>query len=79
MFLDDAVNWYKEKGIELYGINENPKQEEFSSSPKVYANYYIDDKSFGSPVKMEKDEDDKEKPYVNWENVRNLLIENNII
>ena len=25
-YLDEAVAWFKEKGIPLYGINENPTQ-----------------------------------------------------
>ena len=29
--------------IELYGINHNPDQDEWSNSPKAYANVYIDD------------------------------------
>jgi hypothetical protein len=30
--LQDAINWFKENGIPLWGINENPKQKEWTSS-----------------------------------------------
>ena len=41
--LQDAVNWFKKNGIELYGVNENPTQKRWTNSPKVYAHMYIDD------------------------------------
>ena len=46
--LQDAIDWFKENEIPLWGINENPKQKEWTSSSKIYANIYIDDaaKSF---------------------------------
>lgn len=34
MFLDDAVNWFKQNDIPLYGINENPTQKTWTNSPK---------------------------------------------
>lgn len=74
MHLDAAVNWFKEKEITLFGINENPEQKEFSLSPKVYANYYIDDKSLGTPCKV-----DSEDPYVDWSSIEKILIEKGIL
>ena len=41
-FLDDAVNWFKENGIELYGIQRNPTQGEWTTSRKCYAQLFID-------------------------------------
>ena len=35
--LDEAVDYIKDNGIELDGINTNPGQEEWTSSPKAYA------------------------------------------
>jgi hypothetical protein len=32
-YLTDAVSWFKENGIELYGINENPLQPSWTKSP----------------------------------------------
>ena len=48
--LDAAVNWFNENEIPLYGINENPSQKVWNSSPKVYAKIYIDDAAIGCPL-----------------------------
>lgn len=50
--LRDAINWFKENNIPLYGINQNPNQT-WSDSRKVYANYYIDDQAVGCPILYE--------------------------
>ena len=36
-FLTDAVNWFKENDIPLYGIQTNPTQSTWTTSPKSYA------------------------------------------
>jgi hypothetical protein len=61
--LEDAVKWFEQNEIELYGVNDNPDQRSWSSSPKVYANIYIDDASFGCPLIYPIG---NTKPYVNW-------------
>ena len=48
--LSDAVKWLKQKGIELYGINENPDQCTWTSSPKVHCDIFVDDRSLGCPL-----------------------------
>lgn len=50
-FLTDAVAWFAERDIPLWGVNENPEQKNWTDSPKVYANYYIDDCAIGVPLK----------------------------
>ena len=62
--LDDAVNWFKENNIELFGINENPTQKSWTNSPKVYAHMYIDDAAFGCPLLNIPEISDR--PFVNW-------------
>jgi hypothetical protein len=44
--LTEAVEWCKSKGLEFDAINENlPTQKKLSGySPKIMADYYIDDK-----------------------------------
>jgi hypothetical protein len=44
--LTEAINWCKEKGLEFDAINENlPDTKKLSGySPKIMADYYIDDK-----------------------------------
>ena len=64
--LSDAVNFLKQNGIELYGINKNPDQLSWTNSPKVYGHLYIDDAAVGCPlIYPEKNE----RPYVDWNKV----------
>lgn len=69
--LKDAENWFRAYGIPLYGINRNPVQWHFSKSPKVYADLYIDDRGLGCPLTT--DASVSEKPFVDWDKVRELL------
>ncbi len=50
--LTEAINWCKERGLEFDAVNQNlPYQKKLSGpSPKIMADYYIDDKvlEFGS-------------------------------
>lgn len=71
MFLDDAANWFKENNIPLYGINENPTQKNWTTSPKSYAELMIDDSSLGCPLKV--DFNISERAFVNWEKVEFYL------
>lgn len=73
--LDYAVNWLKFQGIPLYGINENPGQEQWTSSRKVYADLYIDDAALGIPLKQYPNE----RPCVDWLAVKRLLIDRGIL
>lgn len=70
--LQDAIDWFKENEIPLWGINENPKQKEWTSSPKIYANIYIDDAALGTPLRYAK-ECGLYRPYVDWDKMRILL------
>lgn len=70
--LQDAIDWFKRNKIPLYGINKNPNQERWTSSPKVYANIYIDDAALGTPLKYDKD-GASSRPYVDWDRMRTLL------
>ena len=67
--LSAAVSWFAERGIPLLGINENPQQLGWTSSPKVYAQMYIDDAALGIPLCPGLT---GERPFVNWERVRQL-------
>lgn len=51
--LADAIEWYNTRGIKLYGVNVNPTQHKWTSSPKVYAQISIDDINFGCPVRWQ--------------------------
>lgn len=67
--LDAAVQWFKARGIPLYGVNANPTQKQWTTSPKVYAEVYIDDAALGCPLVF----GDTLRPYVDWSAVWELL------
>ena len=68
--LQDAIDWFKKHDIPFFGVNENPTQKDWSSSPKPYAHIYIDDAALGVPLKKDSL---SEKPYVDWDIVRYYL------
>lgn len=74
--LDEAVAWFAEREIPLWGIQTNPQQWMWTSSPKAYGNLYIDDAALGCPLVVP---DSGERPYVDWKRVRKMLIENGIL
>lgn len=76
-FLTDAVNWFKENGIPLYGIQANPTQSKWTKSPKSYAHLMIDDSSLGCPLKVDRSVSDK--PFVDWVEVEKILIKQGIL
>ena len=49
-FLSDAVEYFTVNNIQLFGINRNPDQDSWTSSPKAYGQIYIDDAAFGCPL-----------------------------
>lgn len=62
--LADAVNWFMSHNIPLYGIQTNPSQHTWTTSPKAYANVYIDDAALGCPLIH--DPKIHKKPFVDW-------------
>lgn len=74
--LQDAINWFNINDIPLYGINNNPGQSKWTSSPKVFAHMYIDDMALGCPLIYDRDISDN--PFVNWESIVKYLYEMNI-
>lgn len=71
--LDEAVQWFKERNIPLYGINGNPAQKRWTKSPKVFAHLYIDDSALGIPLCMPEDGAGEGRPYVDWQAVEDML------
>ncbi len=76
-YLTDAINWFKEREIPLYGINTNPQQKYWTASPKAYGDLIIDDTCLNIPLIYNKDISDK--PFVDWKIIRELLIEKEIL
>jgi len=62
--LSDAVEHCRKNGVEFFGVNSNPEQSEWTTSPKAYAQLYIDDAAFGCPLR----ENPKAggRPMVDW-------------
>jgi hypothetical protein len=60
--LGEAVKWFNDNGIKLSGANHTPGQATWTTSPKVYAQLYIDDAALGCPTIM----DDNGRVYVDW-------------
>jgi hypothetical protein len=69
--LQAAVNWFAERGIPLFGVNENPEQKTWTNSPKAYAHVYIDDAALGAPLSNGLT---GERPFIDWDVVRALLL-----
>lgn len=67
--LKDAVKWFAMNGIILHGIQTDPTQASWTSSPKCYAQLYIDDAALGCPLIKPT----FGRPYVDWKKVRTQL------
>ena len=67
--LEEAVEWFKDNNIPLYGVNKTPGQYKWTNSPKIFANYYIDDAAIGVPLIF----DPGNKPFVDWEKLKPYL------
>ncbi len=76
-FLSDAVRWFKENNIPLYGIQSNPTQHNWTTSPKSYAEMMIDDSALGCPLKY--DFSISKRPFVDWNQVEKMLEDKNLI
>ena len=68
--LEAAVWWFRDRKIELWAVNRNPEQEQWTTSPKVYADIYIDDSALGCPLIFL---EGVRRPVVNWSKVKQLL------
>lgn len=68
-FIDDAVDWFKQNDITLYGIQSNPTQKTWTNSPKAYGGLYIADVALGCPLIFPT----VGRPYVDWESVEIYL------
>lgn len=69
--LDEAVNWFNKNQIPLYGIQKNPTQKMWTTSPKSYAELMIDDSALGCPLKFDGNLSDR--MFVDWNSVEEIL------
>lgn len=70
-YLTEAVKWFKKHEIPLYGIQTNPTQHTWTTSPKAYGQLFIDDAALGCPLVYSAGE----RPYVDWYEVDKYLKE----
>jgi hypothetical protein len=70
-YLKDAIDWFDERGIPLYGIQRNPSQDSWTSSPKAYGQLIIDDAALGCPLIF--NENISRRPFVDWEAVNDMM------
>lgn len=64
--LREAVDYLTKNGVKLYGVNRNPDQDRWTSSPKAYGDIYVDDSAFGCPLVQPKG---FARPCVDWKKV----------
>jgi len=75
-YLTEAVEWFMRNKIPLFGINVNPNQKSWTSSPKPYAHIYIDDANIFIPLIYSKL---SIRPYVDWGKIEKELIKLKLI
>lgn len=71
--LDEAIRYCNSKKIDFWAVNNNPEQESWNSSRKIYANFYIDDAALGVP--LAKSTGTSTRPRVDWTRVRQILVD----
>ena len=69
--LEEAVHWFQERDIPLFGVNRHPTQKSWTKSPKAYAELYIDDAALGCPLC--KPQLPGERAHVDWEAVEQMI------
>lgn len=75
--LNKALEWFKINEIPLYGINSNPTQKSWSSSPKSHADFIIDDTALGCPLKY--DMKISSEPFIDWDKMYKILVNYNLL
>lgn len=69
--LQEAIDWFAENDIPLYGVNAHPGQSEWTDSPKAHCELSIDDRNLGCPTKI--DYNLSRRPFVDWKKVEEIL------
>lgn len=59
--LADAVKWFADHNIPLFGVNANPEQHTWTTSSKAYCHVYVDDAGLGCPLVP-----GRGRPNVDW-------------
>ena len=67
--LDQAVAWFKLAKVRLYGVQVNPTQHKWTTSPKAYGQLIIDDAALGCPLIYP----ESGRPYADWKTIKAKL------
>lgn len=85
-YLTEAIAWFEANDIPLYGIQINPTQASWTTSPKPYGHLIIDDTCLGIPMIYPPNIPEyfnkpitTDRPFVDWVKVREMLIERKFI
>ena len=52
--LELARAWLEERGIPVWAMNHNPRQDLWTTSSKAYAHVYVDDRAVGTPLREDR-------------------------
>ena len=74
-YLSEAVKWFEDRNIPLYGINTNPTQASWTSSPKAYGTLCIDDINLGARLSKIA----HFRPFINWDRTYGDLCESGVL
>lgn len=74
-YLSEAVKWFEDRNIPLYGINSNPTQASWTSSPKAYGTLCLDDINLGARLTHSK----WARPFIDWEETYKDLVKSKIL
>ena len=77
--LSAAVHWCRQEGIEFFGVNTNPIQLEWTTSPKAYCHIYIDDAALGCPLVDRSHLGVGARDWVDWPAVRQILADRGVL
>jgi hypothetical protein len=72
--LTEAVNWFSERKIPLYGIQKDPNQKTWVDLPKLKGELIIDDAALDCPLVYPLGKGKGCRPYVDWQKVRDNLV-----
>lgn len=62
--LEEALGWCLKRGLEFWGVNENPYQSaNWSPGRKQFAHLYVDDMAAGVPLCFP---EDGRRPFLDW-------------
>jgi hypothetical protein len=61
--LYEAKDWFISHEVEIWNVNVNPDQAEWTKSLALYYHILIDDSALGTPLKAK---GPRERPFVDW-------------